>query len=231
VIAGAQLRPQRHVADKDIERQITIVAIIGVEVPALLRAVQQVAHRIQIDHHFARVPGQAARPHPQETLLDLVRIVRQPMTARLLVVGQLQSVERGRGGQRHAAMLRQKTILPERIAFVAGGGQQRVQAETVVIVEVFITQRQPIEPLGQQLLERVIDKTLIAGIDKASRQRAGQTQAVINLAQEQDAAVAGERAAGKIGHDLTRTQVLKEHGLVTTVCPRSSGRLCFHLAE
>ena len=128
-------------------------------------------------------------------------------------------------------MLRQKTIPPERIAFIAGGGQERVQPKGVVIVEVFITQGQPIEPLGQQLREGVIDKALIASIGKTTGQGAGETQAMIDLAQEQDAAVAGEKTAGKIGHDFARAQILKEHGLITTVCSRSSGGLCFHLAE
>src|SRR5437899_11651711 len=153
------------------------------------------------------------------------------MTARVPMVGQLQPIERGRGGQRHAAMRRQQTILPERIAFIAGGSQERIQSESVVIVEIFITPCQPIEPLGQQLLEGVVNKALIASIGKTTSQRAGQTQTVIDLAQEQDAAVAGEHAARKVGRDLECTKVLKKHGLVTTVCRRSSGGSCFHWAE
>lgn len=104
-------------------------------------------------------------------------------------------------------------------------------SQPVVIIEVLVAQSQPVEPLGQQLRQRVIYKTLIARVGKATGQRARQPEALIDLAQEQDAAVTGEGASGKIGHDLARTQVLKEHGLVITVCRRSRGGVCFHWAQ
>ena len=51
--------------------------------------------------------------------------------------------------------------LAQRIEFFASGGQERVQPQTRMIVEIFVTQRQPIEALRQQRRPRVIHINLI----------------------------------------------------------------------
>jgi hypothetical protein len=56
---------------------------------------------------------------------------------------------------------------------------------------------------------------------------------VVELAQQQRAGVAGKLAAGEIGDDLARTEVLKEQRWVATICGRSGGgrvvlKLWFH---
>jgi hypothetical protein len=75
----------------------------------------------------------------------------------------------------------------------------------------------------QQFGQLMIHKTRIAVIGETVGQRAGQPQALIHLPEQQHAAVGGERAAGKIGHDLAVAEVLKEQRLVITVCRGSSG--------
>ena len=67
-------------------------------------------------------------------------------------------------------------------------------------------------------MESVIHKAGVALVVKTIGQCQRETQAVIGLAQQQRAAVGGEGAAGEIGHDLARTEVLKEQRLVVTVC-------------
>ena len=58
--------------------------------------------------------------------------------------------------------------------------------------------------VSQQLLELVIYKAGVALVVKTIGQRARE--------------VGGEGAAGEIGHDLARTEVLKEQRLAVTVC-------------
>jgi len=101
----------------------------------------------------------------------------------------------------------------------------------VVIVEVFVTQGQPLKALREQFFQLVIDKARVSLIVEALGQRAHDAQAAVDLAQQQRAAVGGERAAREIGHDFSGTQVLKEQRLVVTVCRQSSGGWRFHLAE
>ena len=86
VFGGAQLRPQRKVPHKRVERQITIIVIVGVEVPALLKPVQPMAHRVQIQHDLLGVFGQTAHPHFQQASLNLGRVVRDFMAAGIFVI-------------------------------------------------------------------------------------------------------------------------------------------------
>ena len=172
-----------------------------------------------------------ARAQLEQAGLDLVRIVRQFVAAGPFVVGQLEPIERGRRRQGRAAVVGEQTILAERIAFVANDGQQRVAAQLVVIIEVLVPQRQPGEALRQELGELVIHKTRVALIVETLGQCARHAQAVIDLTQQQRAAVGGEGAARKISNHLARTEGLKEPWLVLTVCRRRSGVAHFHWAQ
>ena len=92
-----------------------------------------------------------------------------------------------------------------------------------MVIQILLTQRDTIEPLSQKLGQRVIDEAGIAPVVETSRQRAGQNQAVIDLAEQERAAVGGEVAAGEIGDDFAGTEVLKEQRLLGTVCRKSGG--------
>ena len=131
----------------------------------------------------------------------------------------------------NASICRVKSILPQRVLLVAGRCQQRIQTQPIMIVKIFVAQRHPVNPLRQQLLDRVIYKTTIPQIPKAIRQFQHQPQVVIHLAQQEYTPIAGKASAGKIGHNFSWTKVLKVQGLLTTVCFRRSGEWCFHLAE
>ena len=136
-----------------------------------------------------------------------------PSSRRLSVVGRVQPVA------------------TQRIGLVAGDGQQGIVPERVVIVAILVAQRQGAEPLGEQFGQPVIAVARVAPVGEGLRQQAGHAQAVIDLAQEQRAAVAGKVAAGKIGDDLAVAEGLKEERLVVTVCPRNGGAGCFHGAQ
>ncbi len=175
--------------------------------------------------------GQTTRSHLQQTGFDLGRIVRQLVAATAPVVGQLQPIECARPRQGNPTMRRIEPILSQRIALVAGRRQQWIQPQVIVIVEVFIAQSQPVDPLSQHLLHGMVNIYLLTVVLKALRQGQGQSQVRIDLTQQQRTPITGEGATGKIGHDFTRTQVLKKERLFLTVCLRRSGDWRFHLAE
>jgi hypothetical protein len=200
-------------------------------VPTLLGAVEQMAHRVQVHHKFARVLRQAAHAQRQETGLELLRIVRELVAARAFVVGEFQAIERGRGRQRDPAMMGEAAILAERIGFVADDGQQRVAAHLGMIVEVFVPQRQSGEALHHEWLELVIDEARVARVVETFSHGAREAQAMVGLAEQQRAAVGGERAAGEIRHDMTWTEVAKQQRLILTSCRRRGGKWSFHLAQ
>ena len=84
--------------------------------------------------------GQTTSSHGQQASLDLGWIVRHLVAASASVVGQLQAVQRGRRRQGNAAIGGIDPLLSQGIGLVAGGGQQGVQPQPLVIINVFITQ-------------------------------------------------------------------------------------------
>ena len=55
-----------------------------------------------------------------------------------------------------------------------------------MVVEIFVAQGQTIETLIQEFLDGMIDVVLVAQVMKASRQTAGNSQAAVDLAEQQD---------------------------------------------
>src|SRR5205814_8952722 len=103
----------------------------------------------------------------------LCRIMPNRVSGALSVVRQLQTIEGGRTGQGDAAMLGMHAIQPERILLVASHRQKLIQAQALMVVEVFVAQGQTIETLIQQLLDRMIDILLLAQVIKALSQTTG----------------------------------------------------------
>ena len=172
-LAGAQLGPERNLSDKGVEWQVTIIIVVAIEMAALLHPVNSVPHRVKVQHHLASALGQAARPHLRQAGLDLCRIMPNLVSGALSVVRQLQTIEGGRTGQGDAAMLGMHAIQPERILLVASHRQKLIQAQALMVVEVFVAQGQTIETLIQQLLDRMIDILLLAQVIKALSQTTG----------------------------------------------------------
>ena len=167
--------------------------------------------------------GQTPHAHRQQTVFDGRRIVRQLVAAGGFVVREFQAVQRARRGQSRAAKGRIEPVPAQRIELVASRGQEGIAAQEGVVIEILVTQRQPVKPLGQKLGQRMINKAGVARIAETGGQRAGQTQAVIDLAQQQHAAVTGEVAGGEVGDDLACPEIGKEQRLVMTDCRRSGG--------
>jgi hypothetical protein len=93
-------------------------------------------------------------------------------------------------------------------------------AQLFVIVEILVAQRQAGDPLAQQLRQGVIDKPRIALVAKAAGQGARQPEARVDLTQQRRAAIARQRAAGKIHHHFPVTKILKRERSLLTVCRR-----------
>ena len=74
----------------------------------------------------------------------------------LLARNALQSLKRGLTGKRLALIGITTTLLSLNITLLAQGGSHRIVAKLIMIVEIFVSQAQPADPLGDQLLKRVL---------------------------------------------------------------------------
>ena len=115
------------------------------------------------------------------------------------------------------------TVVAMRLQLAGQHGQGRVLAKFVVVVEVFISQRQTEDALAQQGLQPVFDKTRIAPIGEAGGEPPDQAQAVIELPEQQGPGVGGDRAAVERSRHLLALDRFKLEQLHATVC-RHRGR-------
>ena len=90
------------------------------------------------------------------------------------------------------------------------GGEQRVAAEVVVVVEVLVSQGQGVDPLGDEFLDGVFDEVGIAVVGEAGGELSDDAGESLGLAEQQRAAVGGDVAAVEVGEDLAGA----EHGKV-----------------
>ena len=80
--------------------------------------------------------------------------------------------------------------------------KQNILPQALMIVEVFITEGNPEDPLGQQGPLRMGDEEGVAGIGEAGVDRIDQTQRSIHLTQQHGSAVRGQPAAAKVGLNI-----------------------------
>lgn len=111
---------------------------------------------------------------------------------------EFETVERALAGQRLAFVGLVAAVLAERVGAAAGGGEQGIGAQPVVVVEVFVTERQAEHALSNHHVERVLDEIRMEMIGEAAGGFFAEPQAAVHLAQQQHAAVAGKMAAGEV---------------------------------
>ncbi len=96
--------------------------------------------------------------------------------------------------------------------------KQGIFAQTLVVVEVLIAQRDAEDALGQEGPLRMGDEERIAGIDDTGVEGVDQTHRAIHLAQEQGSPIGGQPTATKVGLDVLTFEACKQEGFGGTVC-------------
>jgi len=82
-----------------------------------------------------------------------------------------------------------------------------------MIIEILVASGQPQQTLGNQFANGVFDQEGVAQIAKAPGQGPRNPQTLIDLAQQEHAAITAEVSCGEVGDDLTRTEAIKEQRL------------------
>ncbi|OQB90007.1 MAG: hypothetical protein BWX84_02143 [Verrucomicrobia bacterium ADurb.Bin118] len=103
--------------------------------------------------------------------------------------------------------------------------------QRVVIIEVFVTGGQAVDPLADQRQQRMLDPAGLAWIGQHLGQRLGQANPPVRLAQQRNAAIASHLSAGETGLDGALFYGWKSEEFRVTNCPRRSGVVFFHLTQ
>ena len=134
------------------------------------------------------------------------------MATCFFIVSEFQPVEGRSAGQRLALILG-STPSSQRILFTNHHGKERIESQKIVIIQILVACGQPQQTLSHQFAEGVFDQEGIAQIAKAPGQGPRNPQTLIDLTKQEHAAITAEVSRGEVGHDLTRTQGIKEQGL------------------
>ena len=133
-------------------------------VPELM-AVDRIVRGVKVEHDLLRWRGMQRQKHLDEEVLDVAMSSNDFFVAALFVGSdgrQFQTVQRALARQRLATIFASASILAGRIGFAHQHRQERIVAEGVVVVEVFVAQGQGEYPLGHQLGHGMFDPLRIA---------------------------------------------------------------------
>jgi hypothetical protein len=159
--------------------------------------------------------------HFQKKLLHLFHVNHYLLVTRLGVGSrrrQFQPIQRALARQRLTTILLPQPVLSSRIFFPHQHRQQRVLAQPVMIVEILVSQRQPIHPLPHQLFDRVLDYLCFPVIHKTLRKLPNDVSLRFQFPQQQRSPIGCDRAPVESRHHCSIRQPLKLIGLLITLC-------------
>ena len=131
---------------------------------------------------------------------------------------QFQAIERALARQRLASILAAATVLAGRIGLAHQHRQERIVAQGVVVVEVFVAQGQGEDPLGDQFVDGVLDQLGIAVVGEAGGESPENAGLGLHLPQQQAAGVRSDGPAVESGGDRPAAQGLEIELACVTLC-------------
>ena len=108
-----------------------------------------------------------------------------------------------------AAIPRPRPRRAGRVRLARQQRQQAVRAQRVVVVDIFVAERDPVDPLRDQLRQRVLDLSRMAEIREAARHPIQQGEPPIHFPQQHAAAVRREPAPVEAADHAAAAQGVK----------------------
>ena len=130
----------------------------------------------------------------------------------------LEPVQGALAGQRDAAVARPSARRAVQVLAPAGQGQQPVVAQLVVIVDILVAERQSEHPLADQGLEAVLDHGLVAAVIETAGEPLHDAEPLLEVAQENGAAVGAQGSTIEPGLDAAAEMGLKRDLSGDAVC-------------
>ena len=177
-----ELGRQQMPAAEHIERQVAVAVIIAVKEPALLMAMQRVVGRVEVENDLSGRPCVRLEEEIDEQGFDRRRVVADLVIARGDLARQLQPVERRLARRRRA-------VAAPSLQLARQHRHQRVVPKLVVIVKVFVAERDAEHALPDERGDRVLDEPWVPRVAETSREPPNQIQTLVRRAQQQAACV------------------------------------------
>jgi hypothetical protein len=204
---------EQVIAAEDVERKIAIVLVISMKEATKLIAVDRVVGGVEIENDLGGRLVMGLEKEGHEQSFDLAGVAGDLFVATVLISAdgsQFESVERAFSGQSLASITEARSILAGGVKLADDGGQERVGSEVVVVIEVFISQSQSVDPLSNEVFEGMFDEIRVAMIGEALGELVNDGGELLGFSEQQSAAVGGDIAAIKLGEHFAGT----EHGKI-----------------
>jgi endonuclease III len=106
-------------------------------------------------------------------------------------------------------------MFSQQVGFAHTESQERIGAQAIVIVQVFVAQRQRDQALRQQFPQGMIAIPRVTLVEKASAERLADSIVSVDLAQQKRSAIAAEMTAREIGLNGAVEMIVEEKGLLS----------------
>ena len=181
-------------AAEHVKRQVAVAIIVAVEEAAFLIAVQRVVRGVEVEDDLLGRPVVRLEEEIDEQGLDRRGLMCDLAVLRGRLARQFEPVQRRFARHRRA-------ILAPGLELARQHRHQRVVTKLVVIVEVFVAERNAEHALPDERGDRVLDEPRVSRVTKTSRNPANQAQTLVGGAQQQAARVGRQRAAVELRHN------------------------------
>src|SRR6516162_9377159 len=177
---------------EDIEWQIAVAVVIGIEEAPLLHAMQRIVRRIEVEDDLLGRPRMRLQKHIDQQIPDRHWIVTDLVVARRLQLAQLQPVERRFARHRRALLALGRKLARQ-------NRHHRVVAQLVMIVEVLVAECNRKYALTDQRRNLMLDQLRSPPVMKARRKPIDQSDRSIRRLQKQRASLRRHQATVKCG--------------------------------
>src|SRR5215510_140711 len=125
-------------------------------------------------------------------------------------------LRRALAGQCIATISYASPLLTLRISLTDGRGQEWIPPQQIVILEVFVTERQSINALPYQVFNRMLNQLRIAMVGEAGGKLSDDLPLRLDLFEEEHPAIGCDRPSLELGHHLPCSAGLKLEFFIST---------------
>ena len=153
-VARTQLGGQQKLAAKHVLRQIAIAVVMFLEMATQLLAERFQVGRVDVERDFLGRRVMRVEKQIDQQVGQPVEIGDDFAIRRIGIgsdLGQLEPIERTFAGHRLAAVVRTASLLTFRILLAHASGDQGVGPQPIVVIQIFVAQAEPINPLPDQI--------------------------------------------------------------------------------
>jgi hypothetical protein len=205
-----QQRQERMIAAEEVQGPIAMFVVVAVEEAAELMAMQLEVGGVPIQNDACWQHGMLLHESLHQKLLHGVEVSDNLF---ITAVGfgadrsEFEAVE-GAFARQRFALIAAQTLVAKRIFLADQDGEERIVAELIVVIVIFVAQAQAENALLEKFVEGVLDAFGITVIGETASELGHEAELGFDFAQEQAAGIGGDFAS-EGGNDFTFTQSLE----------------------